>query len=153
MGRASPRGAGVGDSLTLLLDAGYLIALHSEGDANHKRARALFPEIVGGIHGRPYISDYLVAEVLNFFSRKTRSARNLEHLLDEILGRNVEPWFEIIWMDQEVFAHALDLYAVLGVGRGLSFTDCTSVALAKAERIEQIVSFDKGFDGILTRLA
>src|SRR3970282_2617524 len=122
---------------------GHPIAVHAEGEGNDKRARALFHEIVGGIHGRPYISDYLVAEVLNFFSRKTRSARNLEHLLDEILGRNVQPWFEIIWMDQEVFAHALDLYAVLGVGRGLSFSDCTSVALAKSERVEKNRCFDK----------
>jgi predicted nucleic acid-binding protein len=37
--------------------------------------------------------------------------------------------------------------------RGLSFTDCTSIALLKTRGIESIVSFDADFDGIAPRIS
>ena len=37
-------------------------------------------------------------------------------------------------------------------GKKLSFTDCTNIALTEKCGIKQIMSFDCGFDGLVSRL-
>jgi predicted nucleic acid-binding protein len=138
--------------MTVLIDSGFLVALHSGTDPHHRRAKLLAQEIMAGRYGQPVISDYLVAELLNYASRKFRFADQIVRMVDEVLGRGREPWLDIAWIDRELFERTVDLYGLLGLERGLSFTDCSSVALARAASISHFASFDGGFDGILARL-
>jgi len=55
-------------------------------------------------------------------------------------------------VDSEAFKEGWRLFPNYA-GRGLSFTDCTSVALMRLRGIESLLSFDMGFDGIVQRIS
>ena len=38
-------------------------------------------------------------------------------------------------------------------GKGLSFTDCTTIALMRRMDVENLVSFDADFDGFTSRIS
>lgn len=69
-----------------------------------------------------------------------------------ILGELTKPFLVVIRVDGEVFKDAWKLFPRYA-GKGLSFTDCTTIALMRMMNIENIVSFDADFDGITPRIS
>ncbi len=139
--------------MTILLDTGFLLALHNPRDPLHARAKELSDSIMRGQHGRPLISDYIAAEALNYAVRRAWPREAISRLLRELLGRSDEPWMDLLKIDLEIFEAATAIFEGIGLDKGLSFTDCSSIALAKAMRTSLIASFDGGFDGLLSRLS
>lgn len=139
--------------MAVIIDTGFLIALRNRGDAHHSRANAVAAQIWDGRHGRAVISDYIVAEVLNFMSRGQARAERVRQMLDEMLGRTEDAWLDLLRIDPETFDASVRLFEGLGMKRGFSFTDCSSVVLARALNAEGVASFDAGFDGVLARLS
>jgi predicted nucleic acid-binding protein len=54
-------------------------------------------------------------------------------------------------VDENVFMDSWPLFRKYAA-KGLSFTDCTIVALMKRENIDILLSLDRGFDGIVKRV-
>ncbi len=72
--------------------------------------------------------------------------------MDILLGQGTPPFMEMVNIEEETFARAWTLFTRHSQ-RGLSFTDCASLAVMETMRIERIASFDTDFDGITSRTA
>jgi predicted nucleic acid-binding protein len=53
--------------------------------------------------------------------------------------------------DPDAFGKAIFLFR-RHFGRRLSFTDCTTLAVAELNGVNFVASFDRGFDGLVSRV-
>jgi predicted nucleic acid-binding protein len=93
-----------------------------------------------------------VAETLNYLVAKSRDATRPDRVARDLLGEDGPPWLDLVFVDEAVWRTARDRYRVLSRA-GVSFTDCTSIALAHRHALSAIVSFDDDFDGLLPRVS
>ncbi|HEX9709006.1 MAG TPA: PIN domain-containing protein [Candidatus Thermoplasmatota archaeon] len=137
--------------MAVLIDTGILIAIYSPPDQNYRRAVELVDEVMDGVHGQAYLTDYVLAEVLNYVVAKSRIDRKADSIAKDLLGESGEPWLEFKWIDEETWRHGRERFRAYSRAR-LSFTDCTSLAFIERNRLDAMVSFDSGFDGIVPRI-
>ncbi|HSQ49095.1 MAG TPA: PIN domain-containing protein, partial [Candidatus Deferrimicrobiaceae bacterium] len=93
-------------------------------------------------------SDYIIDEAI-----ATALARTKRHDIAVDLGSFIidSPRFNKLEVENEVFEKAWIKFKNLE-DKGLSFRDCTSLALIEKHGIKQILSFDCGFDGLIQRI-
>jgi hypothetical protein len=101
-----------------------------------------------GDFGRIFTSDYVIEEAVT-----TALVRTKRHDLAMDLGTYIiaSPRITKIWVDEDSFENAWKKFSVLK-DKPLSFTDCTSIAIMEMKGIKQIMSFDGGFDGLVSRI-
>lgn len=138
--------------MTVFLDTGIFLAFHNTRDANHTRALELIKTLVEGGFGTAYISDYVFDEAVTVALVRTGRPENALAVGRMILGEITAPFTAILRVGEDEFKKAWTLFPQYA-DRGLSFTDCTSIALLKTRGIESIVSFDADFDGIVPRIS
>lgn len=138
--------------MSVFVDSGVFVAFHNTRDANHGRATELVREIVAGRLGSAYTSDYVFDEAVTVALVRTRKPEIAVTVGRMILGELTTPSLVVLRVDDEAFKEAWKLFPQYA-RRGLSFTDCTSVALMRMRGIESLVSFDTGFDGIAPRIS
>ena len=134
--------------MTIFVDTGIFVALRNAEDSNYQRSKELIMTALKGDWGRIYTSDYIIDEAIT-----TALARTKRHDIAVDVGSYIidSPRFVKIAVDNEIFNAAWLKFKTLK-DKGLSFTDCTSLALSQKHGIKQILSFDCGFDGIMQRL-
>ena len=134
--------------MTIFVDTGIFVALRNAEDINYQRSKELIMTALKGNLGRIYTSDYIIDEAIT-----TALARTKRHDIAVDVGTYIlgSPRFIKIAVDNEIFNAAWLKFKTLK-DKGLSFTDCTSIALSQKRGIKQILSFDCGFDGIIQRL-
>ncbi|GBC72171.1 23S rRNA-specific endonuclease VapC20 [Candidatus Calditenuaceae archaeon HR02] len=137
--------------MSVFIDTGVIVALHNRRDVMHARAVELFKEALSSDLGPVYTSDYIFDEAVTFALRKTGRPELAISLGSFILGIGVKPVMTVLKVDDGIFSDAWELFKRYS-RKGLSFTDCTSVALVKRRGIHHIMSFDQDFDGIIPRL-
>jgi len=135
------------------IDTGIFVAFHNMRDARHGRARELIERAVGGEFGVLYTSDYVFDESVTTALARTGNPRIAIDVGRMILGEleGVPPFLVVVEVDRTAFKEAWRMFAAYAE-RGLSFTDCTSIALIKLKGIDSIMSFDSGFDGLVPRI-
>ena len=138
--------------MSVFVDTGVFVAFHNTRDTNHKRALGLLRSIVDGELGTAYTSDYVFDEAVTTTLVRTRRPENALAVGRMILGELTAPFLAILRLDDEAFKEAWRLFPQYA-GRGLSFTDCSSITLMRTGGIESIVSFDADFDGIVSRIS
>jgi len=138
--------------MTVFLDTGIFVAFHNTRDANHTRALELIKTLVEGGFGTAYTSDYVFDEAVTVALVRTGRPENALAVGRMILGEITAPFTAILRVGEDEFKKAWTLFPQYA-DRGLSFTDCTSIALLKTRGIESIVSFDADFDGIVPRIS
>ncbi len=124
-----------------LVDSGVWIGASNPKDSHHREAAAVLKAILRGEPGRALITNLIFSEVVTYVRRKIgpkQSAEAARILLD---SKHVE----IIHIDEHIFNAAYHMFERYPE---LSFTDAVSVAIMRDRSIQQIISFDKGFDGI-----
>ncbi len=138
--------------MTVFLDTGIFVAFHNTRDANHTRALELIRTLVEGEFGNAYTSDYIFDEAVTVALVRTGRPENAMAVGRMILGEITAPFLAILRVGDKAFQEAWRLFSQ-HADRGLSFTDCTSIALLRTRGIESIVSFDADFDGIVPRIS
>lgn len=138
--------------MSVFMDTGVFVAFHNTRDTNHNRALELLRSIVDGELGTAYTSDYVFDEAVTAALVRTRRPENALAVGRMILGELTAPFLAILRLDDEAFKEAWRLFPQYA-GRGLSFTDCSSITLMRTGGIESIVSFDADFDGIVSRIS
>lgn len=135
---------------TLFLDTGVLVADVSPRDARHEEARSIFLRIADGEWSGVYVSDFVVAEALNFVRAKIRKKEAEVALLSPIFGGPGRPPVvtEVVRVHGSRFAAALDLFHTR-FDRGLSYTDCTTLEIMTEMELRTLATFDKGFRGLV----
>jgi hypothetical protein len=137
--------------LSVFIDSGVFVAFHNKRDANHDKAKDLVKRIANGAMGSAYTSDYIFDESVTLALIRTKRQDIALGVGRMILGELTKPFTIMLRVDAGAFREAWNLFPRY-TERGLSFTDCTSMALMKMMGIEKIVSFDSGFDGLVTRV-
>jgi predicted nucleic acid-binding protein len=137
--------------VSVFVDTGVFYAHHDRDTERHERAAAAMKAVSNGRYGRPYTSDYVYDETVTLTLGRTdhdAAAR----VGDRILGRGDFPAVtDPLFVDRAAFDDAIAVFDRYD-DQTLSFTDATTVALARANDIDHILSFDDDFDGIVDRL-
>ncbi|MEM3390388.1 MAG: type II toxin-antitoxin system VapC family toxin [Thermoproteota archaeon] len=134
--------------MAVFIDTGVFVALRNADDENHERSKELMRRALKAEFGRIYTSDYVIDEALTTALVRTR---RLDLAVD--IGRYImeSPRITKLWTTKEVFETAWEKFMILK-DKTLSFTDCTTLAHMEKNGINQVLSFDSGFDGIASRL-
>ena len=130
-----------------LLDTNVLFASASARDEYHDRARTIIRAIDHGELPEAFVTNYVVAEMLNLSGEKLGSDA-ASQLLDRLLQGS---HFEIVHAPKPDFTAAQVHFRRYSE---LSFIDSTIAAYMQREDIEYLYSFDDDFDTLdwVTRL-
>ena len=138
--------------MSIFVDTGLFVAFHNIKDVNHSRALEIMKNIVTGKLGSAYTSDYVFDEAVTTALVRTRRPETALTVGKIIQGEYTTPFLVVLRVNTTAFKEAWKLFSRYAE-KGLSFTDCTSVALMSIKDIESIVSFDTDFDGIVPRIS
>ena len=128
--------------MSLILDTSFLIALNNARDVNYKNAQTLKIRLKDKEFGQCYISDYIFDEFVTFLMAKSFPANTIKEIGDALLA---EESIKLLKIDLHIFLESWESFKKLNK---LSFTDCTTIILAKEFGIKNIASYDSGFDRI-----
>ena len=138
--------------MTVLVDTGVLYADHDTDAARHGAASDALDVVYDGQLGLPYVSDYIYDEAVTLTLTRSESFGAAKRLGERLRGADPYPQtFELLRVSAAAFADAADVFEQYDDQR-LSFTDATSIALARRRGVDQILSFDDDFDGLISRV-
>lgn len=124
--------------MKVLFDTSAFVAFEDRSEARHESARAFWNGL--SANDRCLTTSYVIDETIT----RLRYLRGLREAVGfaEAISRSL--LISTIWVDKELVAAGL---AVLKKHRDqrLSFTDCVTIAVAKAERVDAIFAFDDDF--------
>ena len=123
--------------MSVLLDTGVIIAAFNRRDRHHHWARRHVKQVLEGKWGPPYVTDYIVDEVLSYAASRLGREAGLK-LGKLLLEKRI---FHIIPVTLDTVLDAWTLYQ-RHLPR-LSFTDATSLAIAKTYNIDYILTLDE----------
>lgn len=138
--------------MTVLVDTGVLYADHDTDATRHEAAVNALEAVYEGEFGHPYVSDYIFDEVITLTLSRSGS-----HQAAVLLGRRlrgIDPFpqlYELLHVSPAEFRDSVTLFDRYEDQR-LSFTDATTVVLARQYDIDFVLSFDDDFDGIVDRI-
>ena len=137
--------------MTIVLDTSVLVAFLHAGDPGHDHARAILRRVLAGEHGVPVTSDHVLDEGLTLLRRRPGREEVSRKFAAMFHGHEKLPAFlRLHALDREGTRRAVALH-FQRYDRGLSFTDCALVVLAK-ELDAPVASFDAHFDGLVERV-
>lgn len=126
----------------ILLDSSFLIAFYNERDVHHAEASRIMDRLVAGEWGLALLPESVFLEVVTVLAIKAGAPLAVA-VGDALLSaRESEvvactPLFAEAWATFRSYAET-----------GLSFVDCTLVALARQREVQTIATFDKGLAGV-----
>jgi len=134
--------------MAVFIDTGIFVAIRNKKDRNHQRAKDLMRRALRAEFGLIHTSDYVFDEAVT-----TALARTRNHQIALNTGKYIlsSPRIELNITSEEDFKLAWSKFQEIH-DKPLSFTDCASLALMERHGIEQIMSFDAGFDGLTSRI-
>lgn len=124
-----------------LVDSGVWIGASNPKDSHYREASAVLKAVLRGELGRVLITNLIFNEVVTYIRRKIGRKQSVEAARMLLDSRHVE----IIHIDEHIFNAAYHMFERYPE---LSFTDAVSAAIMRDLSIQQIISFDKGFDSI-----
>jgi len=132
--------------MKLFLDTSALVARHNRDDAHHEEALKIFERISSGelAFTKLYCSDYVFDEATTTCLARTRNHGAAVELGEALLRSKS---IVTLRVDEKAFSEAWNIFKKHGE-IALSFTDCTTVALARRNGILSIFTFDREFDAM-----
>ena len=138
--------------MSVFVDTGVFFAHHDTDAERHDRALAAFDDLLGGVYGQPYVSDYVLDEVVTLTRVRTGSHDAADTVARRILGENPFPnVFETIHVEPDDVRASVELFREYD-DQELSFTDLTTIHLCESRDIDAVLSFDDDFDGLVERI-
>jgi len=122
----------------ILIDSTIWNAAKSKRDRAHELAKKILEKTMGGAHGKPLVTDYIVDEVLTWLNARATHELAVETADFFFLSDQVE----VIKVDWAVLREAYEFFKKHDF---LSFTDCTTAAVAKTKGIKDIATLDEDF--------
>ncbi len=125
-----------------MMDTGVLAGALLKRDTHHEEAKPVFDAVDEGSIPPVVITEFILAETLNFLVAKGNSAiaRDTLDRLEQSTGFSIQP----------VPAHVIDKGKNKAFQRfdGLSFVDALTVAYMQEHDLDTLYSFDSGFDKV-----
>lgn len=130
----------MGEQMSIFLDTSFLIACTDAKDQNYPFAQKIKKRIENLEFGQCFVSDYIFDEFVTFLRAKKFPEEIIRERGNALVAE--EP-IRLIHLTKEQFSDAWDFFKK---STGVSFTDCTSIIVAKEYGIKIIASFDTDFD-------
>lgn len=140
--------------MSIFIDSNVFIAYINKSDENYGRASEIFEDIMKNKYGMPFTSDYIFNETVTTALYRTGSIARAIDVRDLMLGneeKEIPSFITMLFVTGDLLSNAWKLFLKYSEKK-LSFTDCASIELIKSRGIEYIASFDKDFDGIVSRI-
>lgn len=140
--------------MTVLVDTDLLVAWISQREDRHEEAVEFVDRILGGTWGAPFVTDFVMDEALTLLMVRRAPLHVVDRLLDATrspLSVGGPVLFPLVRVSESAFQGAIPLFR-RHYGRGLSFTDCSSLSTIAERNVDAIASFDRGFDGLVARV-
>jgi predicted nucleic acid-binding protein len=140
--------------VSAFVDTGVLVAFSNIKDKNHARAVELLQRAGQGEYGAIFSSEYVFDETVTLALMRTKNVSIALSAGELLLGnpeKGIPCLVELLHVDDEIFSASWEFFKRYAA-KGLSFTDCTTVALMKHLKIDNLLSFDSSFDGIAKRV-
>ncbi|MHA1278136.1 MAG: type II toxin-antitoxin system VapC family toxin [Candidatus Helarchaeota archaeon] len=137
----------------ILLDTGFLYALKMKQDNLYSVAQNILQETNWKKYGLIVTSSLVVNELLTLVNIRTKSNKTALKQIGQLIWGE-ENFFKIVFLSPTEFkeiAKLLHKYSTADLL--LSFVDASLIYLSKKLNVTTIISFDKHFDGILTRIS
>ena len=127
----------------VMIDSSAIIGMLSEDDALHGQAVSALNKIKIGDQ-RIAICDVVAAETLTRVKQKwgASMAYRFQHVFSEWQGNSS---FLFLWMHEEIFRSALDIFAAHPSPKTFSFIDAVLVAHMQSQHIPLLFTFDRDF--------
>ena len=122
-----------------IFDSGVFIGSKYSRDQYNEEAIKILENLKDGNVGKVYITNYVLAETVNFLLTKA-GFEMADETLDYLTATDDIEIVEV--EDLEIIKEIFKQY------KNLSITDCSLVALSEKLKIKEIFSFDKHFDAI-----
>jgi predicted nucleic acid-binding protein len=139
--------------VTCLLDTDFLVSWVSAREARHGESQVLMARALEGAWGAPFVTDFVLDEALTLLMARGLPLEAADRVL-AMVGQAIVPGgpapVMVARVSDRSFKAAFPLFR-RHFRRGLSFTDCTTLATMDERGADVIVSFDKGFDGLVVR--
>ena len=137
--------------MTILIDTGFYVALSNSRDNYHERAHELLESLQMSKWGSRLTTDYILDETITTVWSRTKRLDFVENSHKLFFGPL--SLAHLIFQQEGLVSQAWEIFQkYTSTARPLSFTDCSLIALAFDRKVENILSFDSGFDGILNRI-
>jgi len=125
----------------MFIDSVVWIGAKLKRDQWHEKSVVIMHKLLSREINTAYVTDYIIAEVINFLLRKAGFKVALETLnLFKAHGRIVT-----VKIDGKMLERAFEIFVQYP---GLSLTDASTVAAMERLGIKQLCSFDRSFDKI-----
>lgn len=133
----------------IIIDTGIIAAFYNNNDKNHKRAVILLDNLRRGKYGTGILTDYVLDETVTLLYVRSKRKELAIHAGDIIISEKLGKFFP---MSYELITKTWEKFQSL-IERGLSFTDCSLIAIADYLDCKDILSFDTDFDGLINRIS
>ncbi len=121
----------------ILLDSSLIVAYSNEVDENHPKAKQVADDVAKEKYGTPVITDYVFDEVVTVMLARTKSLARVTKLGETLLAAT-----RVVRVDKDLFDAAWVIFKQQRRNK-LSFTDCTSIAVCRANGISNVATFDE----------
>ena len=134
----------------IFVDSGFLYAYVNERDKSHNLVRKKMREIMSGNYGSILISNYIIDESLTLARARTKKC-NVGKRIQKLIQKSIaeKPLFQIMIIDSLIIPK-IDEYYEKYCEKGLSYTDCSILAVMKKLKIEYLATISKEFEGLVT---
>lgn len=137
--------------MSILIDTGFFVALVNKNDDNHNQADSLLEDLVKGKWGARITTDYILDEAITVTWARTKNKVLVNDVYDLFIGSEAICLLQSI--PHELLSEVWKFFQQYStLKRPLSFTDCSLLAYAKKKGIDHLLSFDKEFDGLISRI-
>jgi len=123
----------------ILLDSSLIVAYSNQADENHAKAKQVVEDVAKERYGTPVITDYVFDEVVTVMLARTRSLARATKLGETLLEAT-----QLVRIDEDLFDAAWVIFRQQRKNK-FSFTDCTSIAMCRANGISNMATFDGDF--------
>ena len=131
------------------IDTGVFFAAYSKRDSMHLEARLLLISAILGWFGKLYTSTYILDELATLTKAKV-GGEEAVNLLEYILRSKK---ISIVSVEAgETLEDARGRFRKHEGIRGMSFTDCTTLAIQERMKINSLLSFDSNFRPLVPKL-
>lgn len=133
----------------ILVDTGVIAAFYNSRDENHSRSLELLNTLRLGEYGTGIFTDYVLDETVTLLYIRSKKADITLQAGEAIITEKLGKFFP---MTYDLMKKSWDKYQKF-VYKGLSFTDCSLLAVGEYLECNDIMSFAKEFDGLINRIS
>ena len=135
--------------MSVFIDTNIFAAAKLKNDVDHEIGRKLLEDALFGKYGQVFTSDYIFDEVMTLLIMRTKNNKFVYEYGNSFLLSDI---IDIIKVNDDIFDRAWEKFGKFK-DKLLSFTDCTTLAVMEDLNIVKIMSFDKHFEGIESKVS